>query len=198
MNLRRAVLVSSHMTLGDNALRDDRLPEAVYWYWRVYDEAPPGDPRSYLARRLVAGWSSQWMHFRHTAPVTALSLSPDGASIAVGGSDGSLHIWTVDDGTLTARLSSDTDSIKSLRYSHDGSLLAIVRASGRSQVLALEAGSLWRARLHIDTAVRQVAFTPDNAYLVGTSRSGATQSWSLLEPCQGCELAPDRALGHFW
>ncbi|HEV7240815.1 MAG TPA: TIR domain-containing protein [Thermoanaerobaculia bacterium] len=178
-------LVSSYLTLGDTAVRDDRRAEAAYWYWRAYDEGPRGDPRSNLARRLVAGWSASWMRLRNPSAVTALALSPDGTTIAIGGADGSIHVRGVKDDVLRLRIDASKDPVRFLRFSRDGTLLAVVHLRGACSVHTM--GNPSRVLMRIPGGVRKITFTNDDAFLVGIDSRGSVGRWSLRPPCAPCE-----------
>src|SRR4051794_23556149 len=60
----------------------------------------------------------------HTAPVTAVLLSPDGKQIVSAGRDGRLVIWDVTSKTAVVELLGKGDQLRSVAITADGKLVA--------------------------------------------------------------------------
>jgi WD40 repeat protein len=57
-------------------------------------------------------------------PLGVITFSPDGRTVAVGGSDGTIHVHDLFDGHELIKLEGHRGAVRSLAYSRDGSLLA--------------------------------------------------------------------------
>ena len=67
------------------------------------------------------------------APISGLSVSPDGATVASGGADKTIRLWTIATGELAAALPAQDARISALGYLPDG-LLVYRRADGTIRV----------------------------------------------------------------
>ncbi len=63
-------------------------------------------------------------HGAHDATVTALAFSPDGMTLASGGTDDDIHLWNMETGGQSAAMLDHKADITSLIYSPDGKTLA--------------------------------------------------------------------------
>jgi WD40 repeat protein len=76
----------------------------------------------------------------HAGPVLSVAFSPDGKTLASGGSDGKIKLWDPVTGQERATLEGDTDAVFSLAFRPDGRMLA----SGSVGVVMLWAeAELW-------------------------------------------------------
>ena len=83
----------------------------------------------------LCGYHSGWADFqraRHIAPdaIEATAFSPDGKTLAMGCSDGTVYLWNVSTGLEMGRLKSRPGRLLKLKFSADGRQLAAV---GRSE-----------------------------------------------------------------
>ena len=82
----------------------------------------------------------------HAGPVRAIALSPDGRTIASGGTDGSVILWDLDrKQQLGDPIAAHTDGVRSLAFSGDGRALASAGADGDVVVWDVDFTS-WQAR----------------------------------------------------
>ncbi len=111
--------------------------------------------------------------------LTALALSPDGKTLAVGEGDGTLRLWEAETGKEVATLSRHTRDIFGLRFSPDGKVLASGSDDGQlclwdvatGKLLhepALHAGGLWA-----------IAFAPDGKTLATGGRDPTLLVWDV-------------------
>ena len=98
--------------------------------------------------------------FRHDDPVTAISFSPDGSSLAVGSEGATIRLWDVGTGALEMTMRGHRGDIESVAFSPDGSFLVSSGDDGTArvwnregeQIQVFEVGQLF---------VTSAAFSPD-------------------------------------
>jgi WD40 repeat protein len=114
----------------------------------------------------------------HTDEVTSLAFSPDGALLASGARDRTIHLWDVRMGTPLRSLG-HADTVFGVVFSSNGSLLA-----SRTQDRTI---SLWDVRrgilLHTleghTSEVTSLAFSPDNTTLASGSVDRTILLWNV-------------------
>lgn len=156
-DLRLAALMASH------AVRLDPGPESYDHLLRVLQAHP-----SYRATLAVTA--------------TAVALSPDGRTVAVGDAFGRIGRW---DGLTGARLSGEIEALRgpvtALAFSPDGSLLASGGADGGVSVW--EMGSLTRHRSLLLAAegasVVVISATSDGSTWVAVDLVGTVRAWDV-------------------
>src|SRR5690606_36726417 len=70
-----------------------------------------------------SGWQASRSLRGHTAPIYALSLSPDGRWVATGSEDQTIRSWDLNDGTLQTVLSGHRGAVRRLSFSADSERL---------------------------------------------------------------------------
>lgn len=122
--------------------------------------------------------------------LSALVFSPDGHTLAGGGSDQTIRLWDVTDParpTAIGRpLTGHTDAIYGLAFSPDGKVLA---SAGEDHTIRL-----WNLADHAHpapldpplaghaNAVVAVAFSPDGTLLASTGQDGTVRLWNVADP----------------
>jgi WD40 repeat protein len=114
-------------------------------------------------------------------PVAAAALSPDGATLALGGADGTLSLWDVASSPPTRlRAASGGSTVSSLAFSPDGKQLAAGdwdRTIRLWDVSSMELDGVLEGHQDI---VSSVAYSPDGRTLASGGADGAVLLWDLV------------------
>ncbi len=100
----------------------------------------------------------------HQDPITNLTYSPDGATVATGSQDGTVALWDARDGSLIRTLIGHSDGVNSIAFSPDGQRL-ISGSDDRTAILwDVSQGTVIRVLDPIvDSRVVKVDFSPDGS-----------------------------------
>ena len=110
----------------------------------------------------------------HINGITALAFSPDGNTLASGGTDGTVRFWNTENGDpLSTPITGHTESVKAVAFSNGGSTLASVAFNGIITFWDLETSkkSNSQAAGHRDW-LETVAFSPDGIKFVSVGAEG--------------------------
>jgi WD40 repeat protein len=97
--------------------------------------------------------------------VTSVSVSPDGRSLAIGGSDGHVFVWQMNDYQPRLALAGHTHAIGSLAWSPDGARLASGGFDGQVRLWDGQTGQLAMPPQINQETIAAVAWTPDSSTL---------------------------------
>jgi hypothetical protein len=167
------LVAGSRIQLADGAWRDghvaparDRLdevpPEERFWDWR------------YL-RRQVEG--SLFTLYGHTAPVTGVAFSSDGARLASGSWDQTVKVWDARTGQELRTLRGHTDRVHCVAFSPDGARLASGSGDHTAKVWDARSGQELLALRGHTRGVGSVAFSPDGRRLASGSQDRTVKVW---------------------
>ena len=105
---------------ADAALADGRLLQASEFYRQARWQLP------YLPGKLPENVARIFGNYRlrHGMDITAVAFSPDGKTLATGGSDRLVKLWDLANGHEKLTLSGHADQVRVLAFSPDGKILA--------------------------------------------------------------------------
>lgn len=109
----------------------------------------------------------------------ALTFSPDGKLLAVGGMYGEVKVWNVSSQELVAKITQHTSFVSGLTFSPDGQWLA---TGGIDQYLTLNKVVDWHQEAELfghTNGIWSMTFTPDSHYLVSASRDHTVKFWKV-------------------
>ncbi|MEV5102091.1 trypsin-like peptidase domain-containing protein [Streptomyces massasporeus] len=113
----------------------------------------------------------------HSAPVHAAAFSPDGTTVATGGLDGRIRLWSASDGTPRRTLVSQAEAVGSVAFSPDGRTLASTGDDGAIRLWDVKTGDLRTALKGHTGGVYSVAFSPDGRMLATGSADRTARLW---------------------
>lgn len=117
---------------------------------------------------------------------SGLDLSPDGTYLAAACRvSGDVYIWRLTDAVLLHTLESGREQVGSVKFSRDGRLLGTVLPENQVLLWRVRDGELLRALNDAQgarvLAEGQLAFSPDQYYLVGGFANGELLVWRLSD-----------------
>ncbi len=168
--------VSRQLAAQSAALLDDDPDRAMLLAVRAYRIRPTAEAVSSL-------YSAAALPLRHRltgpeVPVSAVAFSPDGRSIAAGGSDGRVQQWNTATGRPRTTPPPVAGAVAGLAYRADGNLLAVGEAHG---TLRLETVAAPRKAAPLRGGARDagpVAFSSDGQWVAAGSSDGHVRLWS--------------------
>jgi len=114
---------------------------------------------------------------RYEGPVSALVWSPDGRTIAIGGSSPEILLVDAMTGEVN-ELRGHSDAIYALAFSRDGSTLLSASDDATARVWRIADRTAIVLRGHDDDVIR-ARFSPDERSVVTSSVDGSARVWSL-------------------
>jgi hypothetical protein len=116
-------------------------------------------------------------------PVHSLAFAPDGTRFAAGSADGSVTLWSLQDGKVQQRFEID-DYTPSLALHPDGAILLSGHTDGTVRSWQLpegKAGQRLANQLNGHRSIRILKITPDGSLAATTSTDAAIKLWELPE-----------------
>ena len=124
-------------------------------------------------------------------PVRALAFSPDGRTVAVGGDDGRIRIFTVR-GRSVRRLRQG-GTVTSIAYSPDGKLLLTAGRDGNARIWRVRDGKQLHALRH-GRAVEEARFSSEGSLVVTASDDRSARIWRAADGVEIRRLQHPRAV----
>ena len=133
-------------------------------------------------------------------PVTTITFSPDGQSLAVGTTTGDIQLRQVESGTLVHTLSETASEVRVLTFSRDGKFLASGDADGNIRLWDVHSGTRiggfdGQTR---GIAVSSLALNPDETLLASGNSDGNVRIWRVATGELRQELTGLPPSVHFW
>jgi hypothetical protein len=131
------------------------------------------------------------------AEVLCLAFAPDGRTLAVGDSGGTLHLWDVARQREVASRRGHTSNVRAMAFSPDGRRLATGGGDSTLKLWDLAPLQEVASLTGHDGPVRAVAFSPDGNTLATASTDGSVRLWqappsptALSEPADAASTPP--------
>ena len=126
----------------------------------------------------------------HTDRIGALAFSPDGKTLASGGSDKTIQLWDVETGNSVFTIIGHRNAVRTLAFSPNGKMLASAAFSELylwNTTTTHQITSILQERQELNSTL---IFSPDSSILVSGNQYGAIQLWDtytgeLLSTCAG-------------
>jgi WD40 repeat protein len=172
----------------DHALAQEGRDKALAIALLAYDHLAPNDP---ALRRLLyeayyqAPGYDEYSYFEEGMGFQAADWHPNGELLAVGMSDGSVRLYTMQDELATYEsFRPQTESVLDLAWSPDGSQLAVSSIEGMIRQIDMSNRQLIHEWDHNDY-IRAVAWSPDGSMLAG---GGDDNIVFIYDPASGEKL----------
>jgi len=117
----------------------------------------------------------------HSSPVTSVSFSPNGQTIATASRDNTVRLWNLQ-GKELAKIQY-SGSVSNVSFSPDGQTIATDSQDNTVRLWNLQGEEL--AKLQHSSSVSSVSFSPDGKTIATASQDNTVRLWNL----QGKELA---------
>ncbi|MFI1035132.1 helix-turn-helix domain-containing protein [Streptomyces sp. NPDC020951] len=113
----------------------------------------------------------------HSGKVTTVAVSPDGATVATGGTDAAVRLWRANGDGTPVVLPEHTGAVTAVAFSPGGDVLAAATANGTVGIWNVHTATP-ALQLRIPVAgVDALAFSPDGATLATGSADGTAHLW---------------------
>jgi WD40 repeat protein len=166
-----------------NTLIDDQPQSALLVALEGFRTAPTQEALSVVSALLTRPPRSlQGLIVHGDDWVTEVAYSPDGATLASAGSDGTLRLWNVADGQpIGDPLGGHDDRVRSVAFSPDGAAVASGSDDGTVQLWDASDGRPRGDPLtSLDGEVTEVAYSPDGDILAFAGADGMVRMWDTV------------------
>ncbi len=115
----------------------------------------------------------------HTGRINALTVSPDGQTIATGSADHTVRLWNAATGQPKLTLAGSQDELSVLAFAPDGKLIAGGAYDASLNLWGAQTGQLKRTLNQQHAVITALAFAPDGQTLVSCSRDQTVVQWDV-------------------
>ena len=109
--------------------------------------------------------------------VTSLRFGPAARTLAVGGKDGTIHLWRVSTGEQRGVLRGHGGHVRDIAFSPRATLLATASTDGTARVWRVGSGQLVSVLPGHENFVNDVEFSASGSFVVTTGRDGTARVW---------------------
>jgi WD40 repeat protein len=109
----------------------------------------------------------------------SISVSPDNRKLAVGDSEGYLHIWDMGQHKKTLTLETDAGAISSIAFNPDLGSIAIAGDEENIFILSLITGKVTAELEGHEEPINSLAFTPNGRHIVSASSDLSIRWWDV-------------------
>ncbi|WP_052334329.1 WD40 domain-containing protein [Kamptonema formosum] len=124
-----------------------------------------------------AGFLVTWLNFP-VGRVYSVAISPDGQTVASGGSDPPITLWDTGTGRRLRTLTEDSGTVYSVAFSPNGKILASGGEDSTVRIWNYRTGELLHTLKHLGP-VPCVTFSPDGQTLVSGSADRTVKVWRV-------------------
>ena len=123
--------------------------------------------------------------------ITSMSISKDGAKIAVGGADKTVSLWTLADRKATGTIATPAE-VRGVSFSPDGLKIAVAGADNKVRLLYGIDGKLLEMFSHEGPATGVAFFAGRQKADISSSADKTAKTWTTALLAQGAHTGPVR------
>ena len=112
---------------------------------------------------------------------TCLAIDKAGTTLAVGGADNAIHIFTLPEGNESAVLQQHADWVTALVFSNDGSKLASASRDRTARIFDAKTGELVETYAEHAMPLFSIAFSEDGKTVFSAGREKRAHGWQVHE-----------------